>query len=47
MSFSKWRFSLRASNTEPLIRFNMEIKGDRKLLEEKQKELISFIKNLK
>lgn len=47
MSFSKWRFSLRASNTEPLIRFNMETKGDRNLLKEKQKEVIDFIKNLK
>ena len=47
MSFSKWRFSLRASNTEPLIRFNMETKGDRNLLKEKQREVIDFIKNLK
>lgn len=45
MDFGMWRFSLRASNTEPLIRFNMETRGDRKLLQEKQEEVMAFIKS--
>ncbi len=46
MDFGNWRFNLRPSNTEPLIRFNMETRGDRGLLEKKQKEIIEFVKNL-
>jgi phosphomannomutase len=43
VEFDNWRFNLRPSNTEPLIRFNMETKGDRALLEEKKKEVMDFI----
>ena len=43
VEFNNWRFNLRPSNTEPLIRFNMETKGDRALLEEKKKEVMDFI----
>ena len=39
MSFDRWRFNLRKSNTEPLVRLNIETRGDRILLEEKTKEL--------
>lgn len=46
MDFGTWRFNLRPSNTEPLIRFNMETRGDRKLLEEKKEEVISFVKEV-
>lgn len=45
MDFGNWRFNLRPSNTEPLIRFNMETKGDRKLLREKVNEVIEFVKS--
>lgn len=38
-----WRFSLRASNTEPLLRLNVESKGDIGLMEEKTKELLAAI----
>ena len=31
LSFDKWRFNLRKSNTEPLLRLNVETKGDEKL----------------
>ena len=27
--FENWRFNLRASNTEPVVRLNVETKGDR------------------
>ena len=46
IEYDRWRFNLRPSNTEPLIRFNMETKGDRKLLEEKKKEIMDFIHSL-
>ena len=32
MSFDTWRFNLRKSNTEPLVRLNIETRGDRVLL---------------
>ena len=42
--FDLWRF-IRASNTEPLVRLNLETKGDKILLKEKQKSLPSSFKN--
>ena len=47
MDFADWRFNLRPSNTEPLILFNMETRGDRKLLEEKSKEVMDLVKSVK
>ena len=44
MSFEKWRFNLRASNTEPLLRLNVESKGDEALMREKLQLLESRIK---
>ena len=43
MEFPNWRFNLRASNTEPVIRLNVETRGDRKLLAEKTQELLQEI----
>ena len=43
MEFEQWRFNLRASNTEPLIRLNVESRGDQALMEEKTKELLDAI----
>jgi len=43
MEFSDWRFNLRGSNTEPLIRLNVEAKN-KKLMEEKTQELLELIK---
>lgn len=42
MEFEKWRFNLRKSNTEPVVRLNVESKGDKSLMELKTKELLSF-----
>ena len=44
MSFDTWRFNLRKSNTEPLVRLNIETKGDDDLLKEKIEELKILIK---
>jgi phosphomannomutase len=35
-----WRFNLRLSNTEPLVRLNVETRGDRELLMEKTDEIL-------
>ncbi|ECE9539773.1 phosphomannomutase, partial [Salmonella enterica subsp. enterica serovar Kingabwa] len=45
-SFAGWRFNLRSSNTEPVVRLNVESRGDRLLLNTK-KELIFEILNNK
>lgn len=45
VEYENWRFNVRMSNTEPLLRLNVETKGDNKLLEEKTKELLDFIRN--
>ncbi|MCV0396054.1 MAG: phosphomannomutase [Rhizobiaceae bacterium] len=43
MDFGDWRFNLRASNTEPLLRLNVETRGDRRLLEARVGEVGEFI----
>ena len=43
VSFTNWRFNLRQSNTEPLVRLNVETKNDEVLLIEKTKELSDII----
>ena len=47
MEFKHWRFNLRKSNTEPLIRLNVETKGDRELLDLKTKEISDLIYKFK
>lgn len=37
--FEHWRFNLRSSNTEPLVRLNVETRGDTELLRQKIGEL--------
>ena len=44
VEFDNWRFNLRMSNTEPVIRLNVETKGDEKLLKEKTDELLAKIR---
>jgi phosphomannomutase len=43
MEFVDWRFNLRGSNTEPLLRLNVETKGDPELLAAKVAELSKAI----
>ena len=43
VSFDNWRFNIRRSNTEPLVRLNLETRGDRHLLIEKTHELRKLI----
>lgn len=44
MEFDQWRFNLRGSNTEPVIRLNVETRGDKGLLHEKTEELLALIR---
>lgn len=44
IEYPDWRFNLRMSNTEPIIRLNVESKGDVLLMEEKTKELLDIIR---
>jgi len=43
MEFSDWRFNLRMSNTEPVVRFNVETRGDRVLLKQRQNEVLAIL----
>jgi phosphomannomutase len=42
--FADWRFNLRSSNTEPLIRLNVEARGSVKLMQAKTEELLGLLK---
>lgn len=43
MDFGTWRFNLRSSNTEPLLRLNVEARGDARLMQQKTQELEKLI----
>ena len=43
MEFPEWRFNLRGSNTEPLVRLNVESRGSEPLMREKTAELLKHI----
>ena len=43
MEFAQWRFNLRMSNTEPVVRLNLETRGDRALLAKHQQELLALL----
>lgn len=43
LEFARWRFNLRPSNTEPVLRLNVETRQDPALLEEKTAELLALI----
>ncbi len=43
LEFADWRFNLRASNTEPVIRLNVESRGDKGLMQEKVGEILALL----
>ena len=43
MVLGDWRFNLRMSNTEPVVRLNVESRGDPALMQAKTKELLALI----
>jgi len=44
ITYDEWRFNLRSSNTEPVVRLNVESKGNVQLMKEKTQELLDMIK---
>ncbi len=42
MDFENWRFNLRMSNTEPVVRLNVESRADTALMQQKTAELLSL-----
>lgn len=44
IAFPNFRFNIRKSNTEPLLRLNVESRGDVQLLQDKTKELLAHIR---
>lgn len=44
IAYDNWRFNVRSSNTEPLLRLNVEARGDKALLDEKTQELVALIR---
>lgn len=43
--FDTWRFNLRSSNTEPVVRLNVESRGDIPLMEEKTQAILSLLRS--
>jgi len=45
VEYDTWRFNVRMSNTEPLLRLNVESKGDEELMKAKTEELLALIRS--
>ncbi|WP_019029193.1 phosphomannomutase/phosphoglucomutase [Colwellia piezophila] len=43
MEFGNWRFNLRSSNTEPVVRLNVESKGDKALMQQKTTQVLALL----
>ncbi|MBV8805656.1 MAG: phosphomannomutase [Sinobacteraceae bacterium] len=43
LEFPQWRFNLRSSNTEPLVRLNVESRGSDALMKEKTAEILALL----
>ena len=43
MDMGDWRFNLRMSNTEPVVRLNVESRGDIALMEAMTAELLALV----
>ncbi|HDR1021664.1 TPA: phosphomannomutase CpsG [Pasteurella multocida] len=44
IEYPEWRFNLRSSNTEPVVRLNLETRGDKQLMVEKTDEILSLLR---
>ena len=45
IAFADWRFNIRMSSTEPVLRLNVESRENKQLMEDKTEELLGFIKS--
>lgn len=43
LEFADWRFNLRMSNTEPVVRLNVETRGNQALMEQRRDELVALL----
>ena len=43
LEFADWRFNLRLSNTEPVIRLNVETRADATLLERETQAILALL----
>jgi len=43
IAFADWRFNVRASNTEPVLRLNVESRGDVPLMQDRTRDLLAMI----
>ncbi|MBB7188928.1 phosphomannomutase CpsG, partial [Escherichia coli] len=43
MTFADWRFNLRTSNTEPVVRLNVESNANRELMIAKTTEILKLL----
>lgn len=43
MEFGSWRFNLRSSNTEPVVRLNVESRADIALMQEKTEQILQLL----
>ena len=44
IEFSDWRFNLRSSNTEPVVRLNVESRGNQMLMQRKTDEILKLLR---
>ncbi len=44
IEYPEWRFNLRSSNTEPVVRLNVESKADDELMKAKTEEILALLK---
>lgn len=45
LEYPNWRFNLRSSNTEPVVRLNVESRGNRDLMVEKTNEILALLRS--
>ena len=45
LEFADWRFNLRSSNTEPVLRLNVEARGDIELMQRRTEELLALLED--
>jgi len=45
LEFDSWRFNLRMSNTEPVVRLNVESRGNQALVDQMTKEVLHLLNN--
>lgn len=46
LEFDEWRFNLRSSNTEPVVRLNVESRANTKLMQEQTRKILSILRSM-